>query len=129
MQQSETNNVQKESIKWHPFFIISLVLASIVMSAYTLYLNVKQPRFATISVLKVIEHQVKKFDQEMRTLNTVPNEAQRQMDVEKYTSMIAKTIKEYSKKNNLVVFEQGSIVSSGIEIEDMTDDFIKAISE
>lgn len=121
--------IQKESIKWHSFFISGAALLGLITGSLSLYKQYNQPRFATISVPKVIDSQIKKYDKELQTSKTIPSEAQIQADVEKYTVMIAKTIKDYTKKNNLIVLEKGSVVSSGIIIEDMTDDFIKAISE
>lgn len=121
--------IQKESIKWHSFFISIAALLGLFTGVLALYKQYNQPRFATISVPKVIESQIKKYDNELQASKNIPSEAQMQADVEKYTVMIAKTIKDYTMKNNLIVLEKGSVVSSGIVIEDMTDDFIKAISE
>ena len=121
--------IQRESIKWQSFFIGTIAILGLLTGSFALYKQYNQPRFATISVPKVIESQVKKFDKELQSSKVIPSDAQIQADIDKYTVMIAKTIKDYTKKNNLIVLEKGSLVSSGIVIEDMTDDFIKAISE
>ena len=121
--------IQRESIKWKSFFIGTIAILGLLTGSFALYKQYNQPRFATISVPKVIESQVKKFDKELQSSKVIPSDAQIQADIDKYTVMIAKTIKDYTKKNNLIVLEKGSLVSSGIVIEDMTDDFIKAISE
>lgn len=120
-------------IAWGSFWIragvigLSMVVAFMV-GTYQSSLNTP-PTFVTISVAGVIASQAKAIDTEMLQNNTILSEAQIQERVEKYTHKIATTLKEYSKKNRVIVFEKGAIVSEGVGIKDITDAFIEAINE
>lgn len=95
---------------------------------YSTYANTSTPPyFVTISVTKVIESQAKSIDSEMIKNNSILTDSQVQAKVEEYTEKISTSLMDYSKKNKIVVFEKSAIISDGIGIKDITDEFIKAI--
>jgi len=103
--------------------------AAFALSAFNYYQQSLKPQFVTINVPKVIDSQVKKIDKSIQASEIMPSEEQLKRDVEKYSNLIKQTLSSYTKKNNLIVFEKGSIISSGVEIKDITEEFIKAINE
>ena len=120
-------------IAWGSFWIRAGVIGlsmvgAFMVGTYQSSLNTP-PTFVTISVAGVIASQAKAIDTEMLQNNTILSEAQIQERVEKYTHKIAATLKEYSKKNRVIDFEKGAIVSQDEGIKDITDAFIEAINE
>ncbi len=106
---------------------LSMVLA-ITVGTYQYTLNTL-PTFVTISVSRVIESQTKAIDREMIHNNIVLSEIQIEERIKNYTHKISRTLTDYSKKNRVIIFEKGAIISDGVGIKDITDTFIEAINE
>ena len=96
---------------------------------YTTFQPKNFPSFVTISVAKIIEYEAKKIDGEMIRNNSIFTDNQLQEKIEKYTQKITDSLANYSKANKVIVLEKGAIVSDGFGIQDITDDFIKAVNE
>lgn len=119
----------EKGIKWHSTITIALSIIAIVLSSYCIKKNYGSPKFVTINIQKIIDNQASKVDKEMLETKQLPSTEKLQRDIEKYTEHVAEVLKGYTANKNMIVFEKSSIISSGIYIEDITDDFLKAISE
>ena len=84
---SESEVLREEGIKWHSFLTIGLSVVAVAMSCTALYFQYKTPSYATISIVKIIDSQVKKIDDEIISTKSIPSEAKIKADVDKYTQL------------------------------------------
>ena len=104
-----------------------IAIFALCFSFYSAWFTYKEPRFVTISVPAVIESQSKVLSRSLHGTVEI-DKVKIRSDVEKYSRKISETVADYARKNNLIIFEKGSILATSIVIDDITDEFIKAIN-